>query len=93
MINSDAYATSISTQATMTCNQHAKRYKMTSVLTFDQLLWFNANKIVDAEPLSSDISKVVVRLGRLVKVFTTGYAEIAVCRLLTEIALTAAILS
>ena len=47
-------------------NEHAKRYKMTPVITFDQSLWFNAIEIADAEP-----SKVVVRLGRLVKVFTT----------------------
>ena len=41
-------------------NEHANRYKMTLVLTFDQSLWFNTKEIIHAEPLSSDVSKVVV---------------------------------
>ena len=68
---------------------------MAPVSTFWQSLCFNAKEILVAETLSSDISnyKVVVRLGRLMEVFTTEYADTAVCCLLTEIALTAAILS
>ena len=41
-------------------NEHANRYKMTLVLTFDQSLWFNTKEIGDVKPLSSDVSKVVV---------------------------------
>ena len=41
-------------------NEHANRYKMTLELTFDQSLWFNTKEIVDAEPLGSGVSKVVV---------------------------------
>ena len=76
-------------------NEHANLYRMTPVSTFEQSICFNAKVIVVAEPLSSDISnyKVVVRLGRLVNVFTYEDAVTAVCCLLTEIDLTAAILS
>ena len=41
-------------------NEHANLYKMTLELTFDQSLWFNSKEIVDAEPLGSGVSKVVV---------------------------------
>ena len=45
-------------------SRHARRYNVTPVFTFDRPLWFKANMIVSAEPSNSDVSKVVVRLGR-----------------------------
>ena len=44
---------------------HAKRYSVTSIVTFDQPLWWKAMIIVTNEPETSDLKSVVLRLGGL----------------------------
>ena len=44
---------------------HAKRYSVTPIVTFDQPLWWKAMIIVTNEPESSDLKSVVLRLGGL----------------------------
>jgi len=44
-------------------SDHAKKYNVTPVVTFDQPLRYEANSIVTSEPKSSPIKNVVVRLG------------------------------
>ena len=41
----------------------AKIYEVTPVLTFDQHLWMKAQHIIDAEPSTSRIKNIVLRLG------------------------------
>ena len=43
----------------------AKKYGVTPVLTFDQPLWMNAQHILHAEPSTSRIKNIVLRLGGL----------------------------
>ena len=42
---------------------HARKYNCTSIITFDQPLWWKANMIVESQPGSSELHSVVVRLG------------------------------
>ena len=42
---------------------HARRHSAKPVVTFDQPLWWKALKIVDAEPLDSELKNIVLRLG------------------------------
>ena len=44
---------------------HAKRYSVTQIVTFDQPLWWKAMIIVTNEPESGDLKSVVLRLGGL----------------------------
>ena len=44
---------------------HAKRYSVTPIVTFDQPLWWKAMIIVTNEPETSDLKSVVLRLGGL----------------------------
>ena len=44
-------------------SEHARRHNLTAVITFDQPLWWKALMIVVAEPVGSDLSKIVLRLG------------------------------
>lgn len=42
---------------------HARRYDVTPILTFDQPLWWKALTIVKSEPVNSKLSSVILRLG------------------------------
>ncbi len=42
---------------------HAKRHKVTPVVTFDQQLWWIANLIISAEPADSKLRDIVLVLG------------------------------
>ena len=44
-------------------SEHARRYSVTPVITFDQPLWWKAMTIVEREPENSPLHSVVVRLG------------------------------
>lgn len=43
--------------------QHAQRYGVTPILTFDQPLWWKALTIVQSEPVDSKLRSIVLRLG------------------------------
>ena len=43
--------------------EHAKRYNMVPMITFDQPLWWKALSILESEPLDSDLRKIILRLG------------------------------
>jgi hypothetical protein len=43
--------------------QHASRYGITPIITFDQPLWWKALTIILAEPDGSPIRKIVLRMG------------------------------
>ena len=49
----------------MWVSEHAKRFNVTPVITFDQPLWYKANQIIKSEPKDKNLSKIVVRLGGL----------------------------
>jgi hypothetical protein len=49
----------------MWVSEHAKRFNVTPVITFDQPLWYKANQIIKSEPEDNNLSKIVVRLGGL----------------------------
>lgn len=42
---------------------HARRYDVTPVLTFDQPLWWKALTIIKSEPENSTLDSIVLRLG------------------------------
>ena len=42
---------------------HARRYNVTPILTFDQPLWWKALTIVQSEPVNSKLRSVILRLG------------------------------
>ncbi|KAG1687728.1 hypothetical protein GQR58_008303 [Nymphon striatum] len=43
--------------------QHASRYKVTPVITFDQPLWWKALEVIESQPVNSQIRSIVLRLG------------------------------
>lgn len=44
-------------------SEHARRHSVTPIVTFDQPLQWKTLKIIMPEPLGSDLSKIVLRLG------------------------------
>ena len=44
-------------------SEHARRHKVTPIVTFDQPLWWKALMIIESEPADSDFRQVVLRLG------------------------------
>ena len=44
-------------------SDHASRYNVTPVLTFDQPLWLKATMIIDSGPVNSHLRRIVLRLG------------------------------
>ena len=46
-------------------SEQAGKYGITPILTFDQPLWFKATMIVEAEPDTSPLKSIVLRLGGL----------------------------
>ncbi len=44
-------------------SQHATRYVVTPIVTFDQPLWWKSMVIIESEPVGSDLKGIVLRLG------------------------------
>eukprot|EP00795_Rhopilema_esculentum_P015939 gene15939-biopygen5325 len=44
-------------------SRHAKKYDVTSILTFDQPLWWKAICIIKGEPIDSPLHQIILRLG------------------------------
>ena len=44
-------------------SEHARRHKVTPIITFDQPLWWKALMIIESEPVDSDLRQVVLHLG------------------------------
>jgi len=47
----------------MFISEHAQRYGVTPIVTFDQPLWWKALMIIESEPEESDLRGIVLRLG------------------------------
>ena len=44
-------------------NEHARKHKVTPIITFDQPLWWKALMIIKSEPMGSDLGGIILRLG------------------------------
>ena len=44
-------------------SNHAERYGVRPMLTFDQPLWWKAMLLIENEPIDSDLRKIILRLG------------------------------
>ncbi len=47
----------------MFISEHAQRHGVTTIVTFDQPLWWKALMIIESEPEESDLRGIVLRLG------------------------------